>query len=264
MNKIIFTGTASGYPSKERACSSFILQTGRKLFQFDAGEGISGSVQKFKIKYNEIDKIFISHLHPDHIAGIFMELQLMYLDNIKKPPACRRARLDIYMPSEALKMMVKSTDMFYLFEEKFPFRFKFLPIRLNPVFRGKEFTLFAYHNEHFRNNEKVINKFRKPNKMQSYSYIININGKRIFYSGDVQSENDIAALLDDIHTAIIEGLHVDFKSLAEICAFNKVKRLVLTHLDEKSFSKPDRLFKIAQKAGLKKLVIAYDGLRLGL
>ncbi|MCD6163701.1 MAG: MBL fold metallo-hydrolase [candidate division Zixibacteria bacterium] len=255
MNKIIFTGTASGYPSKERACSSFILQADGKLFQFDAGEGISGSVQRLKIKYNEIDKVFISHMHPDHIAGIFMELQLMYLDNRKKP-------LDIYMPNESLKGMEKAIDMFYLFREKFPFDFKLIPVKPNPVYRGNEFTLFAYLNEHFRSNAQVIKKFRKPNKMQSYSYTININGKRIFYSGDIQNENDIAGLLDDIHTAIIEGLHVDFKSLAEICALNKIKRLVLTHLDEKSFSKPDKLFNIAQKAGLKKLVIAYDGLRL--
>ena len=227
------------------------------MYQFDAGEGFSGSALKFGIKYNDIEKIFITHLHPDHITGLFLELQMMYLANRIKP-------LDIYVPMEALKGLEKAIDLFYLFREKFPFKFKFVPIGPNPVYRSKSFSLYAYSNQHLNGNREIIKKFRKPNKMQSYCYIIKIGNKRILYSGDIQSESDIAGLLEGVHTVIVEGLHVEFRALAKLCAANNISRVALTHLDEKKFNNPDSLFGIAKKAGLKKLTIAYDGLQLRL
>lgn len=255
MNKIVFIGTSSGFSSEHRACSSFLLILDDKLYQFDAGEGFSSSVLRHRIKYNDIEKIFISHLHPDHITGIFLELQMMYLARRKKP-------LDIYVPHEALTGLEKAVDLFYLFKEKFPFRFVFKPIRPNPVFRDKGFSLYAYPNMHLIGNKSLIEKKRKPNRMQSYSYMLNIGGKRVLYSGDIFSENDLVDLLEDVHTLIVEGLHIDFTSLAEMCASRNVKRLVLTHLEERLFNRPGRLFRIADGAGVKKLIIANDGMTL--
>lgn len=257
MNKIIFTGTAPGFPVENRACASFILQIDSKLYQFDAGEGFSSSALKHKIKYNDIEKIFISHLHPDHIAGLFLELQLMYLSK-------RIKSLDIYVPPEALNELEKAIDLFYLFKEKFPFRFRFKPFKSNPVYRNTHFSLHAYRNLHLNDNKQIIKKYRKPNKMQSYSFIIKLKDKRILYSGDIKNENDIAGLLDNVHTPIVEGFHIDFEALFTVCADNNVKRLVITHLDEKLFDNPMSLFKIAKKVGLKKLLIARDGMQLRL
>jgi len=257
LNKIIFTGTAPGFPVENRACSSFILQIGSKLYQFDAGEGFSSSALKHKIKYNDIEKIFISHLHPDHIAGLFLELQLMYLSK-------RSKSLDIYVPPEALNELEKTIDLFYLFKEKFPFRFRFKPFKSNPVYRNTHLSLYAYRNLHLNDNKQIIKKCRKPNKMQSYSFIIRLKDKRILYSGDIKSENDIAGLLDNVHTAIVEGFHINFEALFTVCADNNVRWLVITHLDEKLFDNPMSLFKIAKKVGLKKLLIAYDGIQLRL
>ncbi|MCP4584043.1 MAG: MBL fold metallo-hydrolase [candidate division Zixibacteria bacterium] len=255
MNKIIFTGTSSGYPSKTRACSSFVIKSVAKLYQFDAGEGVSGSIQRCKLDANEIDRIFISHLHPDHITGLFLELQMMYLDNRKKP-------LNIYIPREATKGLEKTVDLFYLFRGKFPFKFDFLPIGSNPVFRGKEITVNAYPNLHLAGNKPVIKKCRKSNKMQSFSYIIRCEGKNVLYSGDLTEQDDIGGLLKGIHTAIVEGLHVDLQSLFRACMTRKVKRLVLTHLPDETLKKPRRILKIAEKAGFKQPIIAFDGLQL--
>jgi len=255
LSKIIFTGTSSGYPSKQRACSSFVVKTTSRLYQFDAGEGVSGSIRRHGLNANEIEKIFISHLHPDHIAGLFLELQMMYLNGRKKP-------LDIYVPKEAVKGLEKAVDLFYLFREKFPFKFSFKPIDSNPVFRGREITVNAFPNLHLTGNESVIRKNRKPNKMQSFGYITKAEGKKILYSGDMMAKDDIGVSLKDVHTAIVEGLHLDLKSLFAACVNRKVKRLILTHLPDETLNKPGRIFKIAEKAGFKKPIIAYDGLKL--
>lgn len=255
MSKIIFTGTSSGYPSKDRACSSFIAKTTSGLYQFDAGDGFSSSVQRRGLDVNNIGKIFISHLHPDHIAGLFLELQFMYLIDRKKP-------LDIFVPAEAFNGLVKATDLFYLFKEKFPFKYNFKPILSKPFYRDIELSVEAYPNLHLTGNIKVIKEHKKSNKMQSFSFIIKVDNKRILYSGDLAQQDDIGCLMDNVHTAIIEGMHVDLKSLLSTCMAKKTKRLVLTHLPDETLEKPQNILKIAEKAGFKKLIIAYDGLQL--
>jgi len=255
MNKIIFTGTGAGYPSKDRACSSFIIKTPSGLYQFDAGEGFSGSVRKFGLNTNNIGQIFISHLHPDHVSGLFMELQLMYLTGRKKS-------LEICVPPEAVNGLMKTMDLFYLFKEKFPFKYNFKPISSNFVYRDKELTVEAYPNQHLTGNKTVIKEQKKPNRMQSFSFIINADKKRIFYSGDLAKHDDISLILNDAHTAVIEGLHVDLPSLFDLCLGRKIKRLILTHLPDETVKNPGKILKIAEKIGFKKLIIAYDGLQL--
>ncbi len=141
MSQIIFTGTSSGYPAPDKACSSFLIRTGNRYFQFDAGEGFTGSALKFKINQNQIDRIFLSHLHTDHVAGLFLEIQLMYLSG-------RTVPLVIYTPAEAISKLKSTFDMFYLFREKFPFSINFKPIGKNPLFRGKTISVSAHPNSH--------------------------------------------------------------------------------------------------------------------
>jgi ribonuclease BN (tRNA processing enzyme) len=257
MNKIIFTGTASGFPAKDRANASFILMAGKRIYQFDAGEGFSSSVQRLKIDYSNIGKIFISHLHPDHITGIFLELQLMLL-------AKRQLPLEIFVPAEGVAGLEQAARMFYLFKEKFPFEFRFSPIIVNPAYREGNFVVYAYANQHLTPNKDVIRKTGAPNKMQSFSFVIVIDGKKILYTGDILNERDLVGLLDDTHLVITEGMHGDFESLTATLGEAGIKRLVLTHLTAESFARPQKLIKIANKNGVKKVIIARDGLKLSI
>jgi ribonuclease BN (tRNA processing enzyme) len=257
MSKIIFTGTGSGYPSKDRACSSFILDTGKEFYQFDAGEGFSGSALRLKIKTDNISKVFISHLHPDHIVGIFLELQLMFLDK-------RRKALDIYLPQEGVQIIGKAANAFYLFADKFPFKFNFRPIKSNLVYRGKGLTVLAYPNKHFVHNEAIIRKRHLPNKMQSYSYIIKYDGKKILYSGDINSVDELTGLIHGVDILITEGMHIEHGPLFELAAENKIKKLIMTHLPDKAYRQAKQIEVSALKCGFKNLILARDGLTVKL
>jgi len=257
MNKVIFTGTAAGVPAAARAWSAFVVQFSDRLYEFDAGEGFSGSAQRLKIDYNRISNIFISHLHPDHIAGIFLELQMMYL-------AKRRIPLTIYVPEEGVELLEKAARLFYLFKDKFPFKFRFKPLKPNPVFREKDFIVYAYRNRHLIPNRQIIERIGAPNKMQSFSYMIQAGSKRILYSGDIKDETDLEGLLENVHTVITEGMHCDFEALAACCAYYKVKRLIVTHLHQKQYSYPQALLKVAAKYKINRILIASDGLKLAI
>jgi len=69
---ITFLGTSSGVPTLTRNVSSLALKLSQKaeVWLFDCGEGTQLQLMKSNIKSSQIKKIFITHMHGDHIYGL--------------------------------------------------------------------------------------------------------------------------------------------------------------------------------------------------
>ncbi len=68
-----FLGTGAGMPSKERNVTSIALKLLEEIgsvWLFDCGEGTQHQLLHSTIKPRKIDKIFITHMHGDHIFGL--------------------------------------------------------------------------------------------------------------------------------------------------------------------------------------------------
>jgi ribonuclease Z len=70
--KAIFLGTSSGMPTLKRNVSSIALVfiQKNKLWLWDCGESTQQQIQKTSLKLSKLEKIFISHLHGDHLFGL--------------------------------------------------------------------------------------------------------------------------------------------------------------------------------------------------
>lgn len=71
--EIVFLGTGAGMPSKQRNTSSLILNLSAEqagYWMFDCGEATQHQLLRTSIKPRKINKIFITHLHGDHIFGL--------------------------------------------------------------------------------------------------------------------------------------------------------------------------------------------------
>jgi len=70
--KVIFLGTSSGMPTLKRNVSSIALVfiNKNKLWLWDCGEGTQQQIQKTSLKLSKLEKVFISHLHGDHVFGL--------------------------------------------------------------------------------------------------------------------------------------------------------------------------------------------------
>lgn len=66
-----FLGTGGSLPSKARMTSATMLQLGGLSLLFDAGEGLQRQLMYTRQHISDICKIFITHLHADHILGLF-------------------------------------------------------------------------------------------------------------------------------------------------------------------------------------------------
>lgn len=68
-----FLGTGAGQPAKHRNVSSLVLKLLdeiNEVWMFDCGEGTQRQILETTIKPRKIKKIFITHLHGDHIFGL--------------------------------------------------------------------------------------------------------------------------------------------------------------------------------------------------
>lgn len=70
---VLFLGTGAGMPAKGRNVTSIALQLleeRNEIWLFDCGEATQHQILHTSIKPRKIEKIFITHLHGDHIYGL--------------------------------------------------------------------------------------------------------------------------------------------------------------------------------------------------
>lgn len=71
--QLTFLGTGAGRPSKSRNVTSIALSVAEPhngFWLFDVGEATQHRLMESKLKLNKLDKIFITHMHGDHLYGL--------------------------------------------------------------------------------------------------------------------------------------------------------------------------------------------------
>jgi len=89
---LMIMGSASAMPVINRFQSAQVLNVRGRLFLIDCGEGVQMQLIKYKVPIERIEAICISHIHGDHVFGMFGLLSTMGMKR-------RTAALDIYAPS---------------------------------------------------------------------------------------------------------------------------------------------------------------------
>jgi ribonuclease BN (tRNA processing enzyme) len=67
--KLTILGNNGGIPTKNNACSSFLIQTEQTNILFDCGPGTLDKLAEY-LRLDELDAIIISHFHPDHYSDL--------------------------------------------------------------------------------------------------------------------------------------------------------------------------------------------------
>lgn len=65
-----FLGTGAGSPSRFRNVSALAFKFDAEIWLFDCGEGAQQQILRTNIRPGRISRIFISHLHGDHLFGL--------------------------------------------------------------------------------------------------------------------------------------------------------------------------------------------------
>lgn len=99
-------GSSSAIAAYGRFPSAQVIEHNNELYLIDCGEGTQFHLFKYRIKYNKINHIFISHLHGDHFLGLIGFISSLNLQGRKKS-------LHIYGPrqlSEIITVQLKYSN----------------------------------------------------------------------------------------------------------------------------------------------------------
>ncbi len=273
MMVITFLGTGSAIPSKDRNHPAIALEyysDVKYTMLWDCGESTQIQLQKAKISFMDIDKIFITHWHADHFAGLIGLIQTMNLEKRKK-------ELKIFGP-EAEKFVSDIVDLGY-FGLRFPVK------AINVHFHGdeiikidetKDFEILSIPVLHtvpavaycFKEKDKWRideNKLKKLGlargrwlKILKSKGVANYKGKevriediaikkqglKIVYTGDTKPCDNVVKISNGANLLIHDGTfleanevkgkaHADVKEAARIAKKAKVEELILTNISRR-------------------------------
>src|SRR6185312_14870350 len=67
---VTLLGTGTPFPDPERFGSAILVETAGKKFLFDCGRGVVIRLAQIGVDPKEINDLFLTHLHSDHVVGI--------------------------------------------------------------------------------------------------------------------------------------------------------------------------------------------------
>jgi ribonuclease Z len=116
--KLTILGSSSALPTSERYPSAHVLNAHERLFLIDCGEGTQMQMRKNRIRFSKINHIFISHLHGDHVFGLYGLLSTFSLMG-------REAPVRLYVPQNYVGILRSHLNDFDI---KLSFEIDFVPL----------------------------------------------------------------------------------------------------------------------------------------
>lgn len=235
---VLCVGTGDGWPCADRGHSSYLFSLGAARVLIDCGDGTCRTLTRLKFDWDTLDAIVISHGHADHVAGLFMVLQGMWLDGRK-----RRRALAIHLPEDLIEPVRSMLNQLHLFPELFPFKLRFTPLNDGKRFQIRGVRITARLNTHLESKRQRFQKIH-PQRFESFSFVLESGDKRIVHSADLGSPEDLVPLLRrPADLLICEMAHFTSRALTAVLRPHAIEQLALIHVG--------RVFR-RRLAGLKK------------
>lgn len=90
--RLTILGSSSALPTSERNPSAHAVSLNERIFLVDCGEGTQMQLRRNRIRLGRINHIFLTHLHGDHIFGLYGLLSTLSLSG-------REEALKIFAPA---------------------------------------------------------------------------------------------------------------------------------------------------------------------
>jgi len=255
---IQFLGTGAGQPSKARNVSSLalkLLDEINEVWLFDCGEGTQNRILETTIRPRKVSKIFITHLHGDHIFGLpgFLSSRAFQANE-------EQTDLDIYGPQGIKSFVLTSLRVS---GSRLPYRIHFHEFdqdSLGKILETDKFTVDAERLKaagvpfgplfgKIKNGQDVV--LEDGTEIKAADYISAPRpGKIITILGDTRKTNASVRLAVNADVLVHESTygkgdekiarnhgHSTNMQAAQVAAEAGAKRLLLNHISARFLSK---------------------------
>ncbi len=245
--KLTILGSGTAAPLLDRNCAGYLLEADNKKILFDSGSGTIMRLLELKINLFDIDNIFYTHLHNDHINDLGA---IIWSNNYGLK---RKKRLNLYGP----KGFKKYYRMLYKL--------------LKPTKLYFNVNVEELKNSTIKINDIMIRSFptRHSSTTKSVIYRIEYKNKSFVYTGDTDYCDEVIEAARNADVLLIECSLPDDKKAeghltpslcGKIAAEAKAKTLVLTHLYPEVLK--TNIKKECSRHFIGKVIIAKDKMRL--
>jgi ribonuclease BN (tRNA processing enzyme) len=240
-DSVHFLGTSDGLPSPDRHHASLLVKLGKQTLLLDCGEPCSDTLKRRGIDFDSIDAIFVSHTHSDHVGGLPMLIQSLWLEQRARP-------LPVWMPRRTIAPFRQWLHTCFLYEPLLGFPLQWKPLSPRTTARCGNVRLRAYRTSHLDSaRAQFARKFPKIG-FDAFSFLIEGNGKRIAYSGDIGHPQDLEPLLrKPLDLLVVELAHCSPAVLLEFLRSHPVKHVAFTHLNRTARSRSMALRRLAAR-----------------
>jgi ribonuclease Z len=253
--KIIFLGTGNAL-SITRQMTAILFVFGRKAVLVDCGDGMGTvrNILKAGITLSQIDDIFLTHAHGDHISGIANVL-------FSKLVRGRKEKVRVFGNKDTIKIAKEIVFGTHDFLNREKSRIAFVPMTTR-----KQVTL-----PYGATVRAALVPGQKESVVPCFAYRFESGGKKVAFTADMISNPAFDRLAKGIDVLIHEcaGLnqnrdeihavgHSTAKEAGEAAARAGSRELILTHLGDISVSEKEALKKEAGKYFRGKITIAED------
>jgi len=238
MDRIVLLGTGCPSPSHIRYGPSTLISTKRLKILIDAGSGVTQRLSEFGLAPSEIDIIFITHLHSDHIVDLYQLYISGWHTGRTKP-------FKIVGPKGIKKFFDKTVEAY---ADELNLRVEW---EKRPNHEGLEIDITEIDKEYSYEEGSIKIKSIEVQHQPvepAYGYQILVDDKKITYSGDTRYSINLEKASENAEYLIHE-VFVDLN-------FNEKRMTEETLENVKDYhSTPEDVGNLAQAANVKKLIL---------
>jgi ribonuclease BN (tRNA processing enzyme) len=253
-DELIVLGSAAGIPTGRRFASGYALKVTGKLFLIECGAPVSTLLYRYGLDPVNVQAIFLSHWHMDHVANLGLFLSQNRALKRSKP-------LRLYGPRGTLSKINRILADSLILPEKL--RYQLEVINIQPEKSYKEALLMStfFATEHL---EKPALKTHFGRKAAAYGIIFSGPGWRMLYSGDLNSSQELSPYVQGCDLLVHEMAHHKPEAVAEFAEAARIPHVLITHLRPEYDESPERISEAFKGRYSGDLIIAEDGTRLQL
>jgi ribonuclease BN (tRNA processing enzyme) len=228
--KLTVLGSGTVDPQPHRSCSGYYLETSAGGLLMDLGNAALRQAVRSGVPVHRVERLFLSHLHPDHTADI---VPFLFARNYAPPPWGENPELTIFGPVGTQAMLDAIFTAWPSVSPK----------------EGDARVVVTEYSEGVVWGENGVEVQAFPvehGDMKAFAFRVEENGRVFCYSGDTRLCQGVKQAAKGAHLFVCEcscfprgceplhcrEVHLSWEDVADICEVAQPERVVLTHLYE--------------------------------
>jgi len=253
-DKLIVLGSASGLPTRRRFSSAYALVAAGKLLLLDCGAPVSTLLYQYDLDPLDVQAVFLSHWHMDHIAGLGL---LLTQNNLRHRPN----PLTVYGPRGTRGKIERLLIDSFLLPDELGYPLKVINIKDKKEYKEALVHVTYFKTEHL---ERPGLKTHFGRKAIACGMVIAGPGWRVVYSGDLRSPQELSPYVEGCDLLIHEMAHVQPETVADFVATARIPHVLVSHLGPEFDEAPEKIIEAFTGRYHGQLTVAEDGTEIRL